>query len=166
MSYAEPTDVGPAYGGDLAVNASDKTKVLTLLDAALAEGRITPAEHAERTQAANQAQTFDDLVPLTRDLVVVPGPAATPTWSSAPVGPDTGPEMIVAIFSGAARKGVWQPRRNLSVLTLFGGAELDLTQAVFTDNVCEINVFCLFGGIEITVPDGTTVRTLDGSGSP
>lgn len=158
MSYAEPTDVGPAYGGDLAVNASDKTKVLTLLDAALAEGRITPAEHAERTQAANQAQTFDDLVPLTRDLVVVPGPAATPTWSSAPVGPDTGPEMIVAIFSGAARKGVWQPRRNLSVLTLFGGAELDLTQAVFTDNVCEINVFCLFGGIEITVPDGTTVR--------
>ena len=77
MSYAEPTDVGPAYGGDLAVNASDKTKVLTLLDAALAEGRITPAEHAERTQAANQAQTFDDLVPLTRDLVVVPGPAAS-----------------------------------------------------------------------------------------
>lgn len=158
MSYPEPTDVGPAYGGNLAVNDSGKTKVLTLLDAAVAEGRITPAEHAERTQAAHQADTFDDLVPLTRDLVVVPGPAATPTWSSAPVGPDTGPEMIVAIFSGAARKGVWQPRRNLSVLTLFGGAELDLTQAVFTDNVCEINVFCLFGGIEITVPDGATVR--------
>ena len=92
------------------MNASDKTKVLTLLDAALAEGRITPAEHAERTQAANQAQTFDDLVPLTRDLVVVPGPAATPTWSSAPVGPDTGPEMIVAIFAAPLATACWQPR--------------------------------------------------------
>ena len=44
------------------------------------------------------------------------------------------------------------------MLTLFGGAELDLTQAVFTDNACEINVFCLFGGIEVTVPEGTKVR--------
>lgn len=53
---------------------------------------------------------------------------------------------------------MWQPRRNLSVLTLFGGAELDLTQAVFTDNVCEINVFCLFGGIEVLVPEGTDLE--------
>ena len=158
MSFHEPTDVGPAYGGDLPVAAADRTKVLTLLDSAYAEGRLTPAEHVERTQAANLAQTFDDLVPLTRDLVPLDAPSATPAWASAPASGDPGPEMVVAIFSGASRTGRWQPRRNLSVLTLFGGIELDLTQAVFTDNVCEINVFCMFGGVEIRVPDGTNVR--------
>ncbi|MFT3860660.1 DUF1707 SHOCT-like domain-containing protein [Micropruina sp.] len=159
MSFAEPTDVGPAFGGDLPVSPSDKTRVLALLDAARAEGRITQTEHAERSQAAHLAQTFDDLVPLTRDLVALDAPTAAPAaWSSAPGDPDAGPELIVAIFGGASRTGRWHPRRNLSVLTLFGGTELDLTQAVFTDNVCEINVFCLFGGVEVKVPDGTQVR--------
>jgi len=158
MSYQEPTDVGPAYGGDLPVATADRTKVITLLDSALSEGRLTPAEHVERTQAANLAQTFDDLVPLTRDLVSVDTPSPSPAWASAPAGGDAGPEMVVAIFAGASRTGRWQPRRNLSVLAMFGGVELDLTQAVFTDNTCEINVFCMFGGIEVTVPEGTNVR--------
>lgn len=158
MSYPEPTDVGPAFGGNLPVNDSDKTTVVTLLDTALAEGRITAAEHSERIAAAHGAETFDDLVPLTRDLVALDAPAAAPAWSSAPGTGDPGPELIVAIFSGASRSGRWQPRRNLSVLTLFGGAELDLTQAVFTDNVCEINVFCMFGGLDVRVPEGTDVR--------
>ncbi len=159
MTYQEPTDVGPAFGGDLPVHSTDRTKVITLLDSAYAEGRLTPAEHVERTQAANLAQTFDDLVPLTRDLVPLEAAATAPAWASAAApGGDAGPEMIVAIFSGASRTGRWQPRRNLSVLTLFGGTELDLTKAVFTDNTCEINVFCLFGGVEIKVPEGANVR--------
>ena len=159
MTYSEPTDVGPAFGGNLPVNAGDRTKVITLLDSAFAEGRITQVEHVERIQSANQAETFDDLVPLTRDLVAVDvTPSPTPAWSSAPGSGDQGPELIVAIFAGSSRTGRWQPRRNLSVLTLFGGTELDLTEAVFTDNVCEINVFCMFGGLEIRVPDGTAVR--------
>ncbi|HVK45444.1 MAG TPA: DUF1707 domain-containing protein [Micropruina sp.] len=158
MTYSEPTDVGPAFGGDLPVNAGDRTKVMTLLDSAYAEGRLTPTEHVERTEAAKLAHTFDDLVPLTRDLVALDGASSSPAWASAPAGGDHGPEMIVAIFAGASRTGRWQPRRNLSVLAMFGGVELDLTQAVFTENTCEINVFCLFGGIEVKVPEGTNVR--------
>ena len=158
MSYPEPNDVGPAAGGDLRVSTGDRTKVIDLLESAYAEGRITADEHAERIQAATAAQTFDDLVPLTRDLVPLDDAAATRTWSQAPGSGSTEPELIVAIFAGASRTGRWQPRRNLSVLALFGGAELDLTQAVFTDNVCEINVFCLFGGVEVRVPEGTHVR--------
>lgn len=158
MSYPEPTDVGPAYGGNLPVNDSDRTRVLTLLDTAYAEGRITSDEHGMRRTEAQQAETFDDLVPLTRDLVALDATAA-PAYASASGQPgDAGPELVVAIFAGAERKGRWQPRRNLSVLTLFGGTELDLTEAVFTDNVCEINVFCMFGGVEVRVPDGADVR--------
>lgn len=157
MSYPEPNDVGPAAGGDLPVATTDRTKVIDLLESAYAEGRITAEEHAERIRAATAAQTFDDLVPLTRDLVALDD-TMTQSWSQAPAGGSTEPELIVSIFAGVDRKGRWQPRRNLSVLTLFGGTDLDLTHATFTDNTCEINVFCLFGGVEVRVPEGTHVR--------
>ena len=52
MSYPEPNDVGPVAGGHLPVSDSDRTKVVTLLESAYAEGWITPQEHAERLQAA------------------------------------------------------------------------------------------------------------------
>lgn len=159
MSYPEPNDVGPMAGGHLPVSDSDRAKVVTLLESAYAEGRITSEEHAERMQAAAAAETFDDLVPLTRDLVVLDQPAPTArTWSQAPGASGAEPELIVTLFGGTERRGRWQPRRNLSVLNLFGGTTLDLREAVFTDNVCEINVFCLFGGVEVLVPEGAEVQ--------
>lgn len=159
MSYPEPSDVGPAAGGHLPVSDGDRTKVVTLLESAYAEGRITPQEHAERLQAAAAAETFDDLVPLTRDLVVLDQSApATRAWSQAPAASGPEPELIVTLFGATERRGRWQPRRNLSVLNLFGATELDLREAVFTDNVCEINVFCLFGAVEVLVPEGAEVQ--------
>lgn len=159
MSYAEPSDVGPAFGGDRRVHDEDRAKVVTLLDTAHAEGRITAAEHAERLSSAQTAQTFDDLVPLTRDLVAVS--QASPTSWNQPQQPSAGgpePELIVTLFGATERRGRWQARRNLSVLNLFGATELDLRQASFTGNVCEVNVFCLFGSVDVIVPEGTDVH--------
>ena len=159
MSFPEPSDVGPAVGGNLPVSETDRGRVVTLLESAYAEGRITTAEHAERMQAAADAATFDDLVPLTRDLVALDAPSApTPSWSQAPGQAGAEPELIVTLFGSTERRGRWQPRRNLSVLNLFGGTVLDLREATFTDNTCEINVFCLFGGIEVLVPEGTDLE--------
>jgi len=159
MTYPEPDDVGPAAGGDLPVSDSDRGKVVTLLESAYAEGRISPAEHSERMQAAAAAQTFDDLVPLTRDLVALdaPAPTAPQARSTQPVN-GAEPELIVTLFGATQRGGRWQPRRNLSVLNLFGATELDLRQATFTDNTCEINVFCLFGSVEVVVPEGADLH--------
>ncbi|MFT4216255.1 MAG: DUF1707 domain-containing protein [Micropruina sp.] len=159
MSYPEPSDVGPAAGGNRPVFDSDRNQVIALLEAAYAEGRITAAEHTERIQAAKAAETFDDLVPLTRDLVALDEPTApAPAWSRAPSQSGAEPELIVTLFGGTERRGRWQPRRNLSVLTLFGGTSLDLRQAIFTGNSCEINVFCLFGGVSVIVPEGVDVE--------
>lgn len=159
MSFPEPSDVGPAVGGNLPVSETDRGRVVTLLESAYAEGRITTAEHAERMQAAADAETFDDLVPLTRDLVALDAPSApTPAWSQAPGQAGAEPELIVTLFGSTERRGRWQPRRNLSVLNLFGATSLDLRKAVFTDNVCEINVFCLFGAVDVLVPEGAEVQ--------
>jgi len=159
MSHPEPDDVGPAAGGDLPVSDTDRGKVVTLLESAYAEGRISPAEHSERMQAAAAAQTFDDLVPLTRDLVALDDPRTMAAQArSRPPATGAEPELIVTLFGATQRSGRWQPRRNLSVLNLFGATELDLRQATFTDNTCEINVFCLFGSVEVVVPEGADVH--------
>jgi len=150
----EPTDVGPAVGGDLGVAESDRQHVITLLQAAHSEGHLSAYDRDRRIAEAQAAQTFDDLVPLTRDLVAAkPAPVVNyqPSTSERPA------EQIVAIFSGTKRSGQWEVRPNTSILTMFGGVELDLTQAIFTSQTIEVNVFCLFGGVDVTVPAGTSV---------
>lgn len=151
----EPSDVGPVVGGDLIAADADRDHVVTLLNAAHAEGRVTAAERDQRIAAARTAETFDDLVPLTRDLV---GPAAArPAVSYDEGNASASADQIVAIFAGASRKHAWRVRKNTSILAVFGGVELDLTQATFESRDVEMNVFCLFGGIDVTVPPGTDV---------
>jgi hypothetical protein len=153
----EPSDVGPAVGGDLTATESDREHVISLLTAAQSEGRLSVAERDSRISAARQAETFDDLVPLTRDLVSPTGPAARPVVSYDESGATDAPDQIVAIFAGTSRKHAWRVRRNTSILAMFGGVELDLTQATFESRDLTFNVFCLFGGVEVTVPAGTDV---------
>jgi hypothetical protein len=66
---SEPRDVGPLYGGDFQVAPADRQLVITLLTAARANGRLSAPDCAARLAAAYAARTFDDLVPLTRDLM-------------------------------------------------------------------------------------------------
>ena len=67
----EPTNVGPVAGGNLRASDADRDQVATLLSTAYAEGRLTREEHDERVDQLMAAKTFDDLIPITRDLVVV-----------------------------------------------------------------------------------------------
>ena len=70
-SRPEPVDVGPIAGGNLRASDTDRDQVATVLSTAYAEGRLTREEHDERLDKAMAARTFDELVPLTHDLVVV-----------------------------------------------------------------------------------------------
>lgn len=153
----EPSDVGPAVGGDLAATDSDRDHVVTLLNTAQAEGRLTASERDQRIAAARSAETFDDLVPLTRDLVSPTGPAARPVVSYDESHANEAADQIVAIFGGATRRHTWRVRKNTSVMAVFGGVDLDLTQATFEAHEVTFNVFCMFGGLNIIVPPGTDV---------
>ncbi|CAL8968880.1 putative protein [Propionicimonas sp. T2.31MG-18] len=153
----EPSDVGPAAGGDLTASDADRGHVISLLNAAQAEGRLTPVERDQRIAAARLAETFDDLVPLTRDLVSPTGPAARPVVTYDEANATDAADQIVAIFAGTTRKHTWRVRRNTSILAMFGGVELDLTKATFEAHELTFNVFCLFGGVEVVVPPGTEV---------
>ncbi|GAA3699997.1 DUF1707 domain-containing protein [Microlunatus aurantiacus] len=167
-SFTEPAGVGPLAGGNLRAADSDRDHVATVLSTAYAEGRITREEHDERLDKVMRARTFDELVPITSDLV--PLPAATPAPNApVPVAEsdrsftvdttrDSGPDQMIAIFGGATRKGRWRMPKRSNAVALFGGVDIDLTEATFEGTEIEITGFWCFGGMEIKAPAGIEVR--------
>ena len=83
-----------------------------LAQSAQAEGRLTAVERDDRIAEAQAAEIFDDLVPLTRDLVSPTGPAARPLVNYDTANASDAADQIVAIFSGASRKHAWRVRRT------------------------------------------------------
>jgi hypothetical protein len=158
----EPTNVGPVAGGHLRASDADRDQVAEVMSTAFAEGRLSRDEYDERLDALLTAKTFDDLVGLTRDLVVVGTPATPPaeqrSYAVEAGAPDGGIDRMVGIFGGVERKGRWRIRSHTQAFAVFGGIDLDLREAVFESQVVEISGFWCFGGMEIKVPAGVEVR--------
>ena len=161
--FPEPSDVGPIAGGNLRASDADREQVATVLSTAYAEGRLTREEHDERLDQALQAKTFDDLLPITHDLVVVPAamPAAPPAKSDFTIDTtrqDDDTDRMIAVFGGVSRTGRWRVKKRSQSLALFGGVDLDLRDAIFEAPVVEISGLWCFGGLDIKVPAGIEVR--------
>jgi hypothetical protein len=161
----EPSNVGPIVGGNLRASDADRDKVAAVLSTAYAEGRLTLEEHDERLDRVLHARTFDELIPITHDLVVMaPQPdalAKVPADASYTVDTSHASDEVdnmIAIFGGVNRSGKWRVRRQAKAYALFGGIDLDLRQAVFEAPVVEISGIWCFGGLDIKVPAGIEVR--------
>ena len=160
----EPRNVGPIAGGHLRASDADREQVATVLSTAYAEGRLTREEHDERIDQLMAAKTFDDLIPITHDLVVVGTPEPIRSRQSpsrfkidtTAQSPES--DKMIAIFGGATRTGKWRVRKNIQALALFGGIDLDLRDAIFEAPVVEISGFWCFGGLDIKVPAGIELR--------
>jgi len=157
-----PLHVKPVPGGHVRASDADRDQVANVLSTAFAEGRLSRDEHDERMDSLLRAKTFDDLVGLTRDLVVAGKPAAgTAPAAGASVDASSQHEEVdrlVAVFSGTERKGRWRVRRLTRAVAVFGGIDLDMREAVFESPTIEVSGFWCFGGLDIKVPDGVEVR--------
>src|SRR5690349_5550734 len=60
----------------LRASDADRDRVAAVLSEALATGRLTSVEHADRLEATYNSVTVDELVPITRDLPDVDAPAS------------------------------------------------------------------------------------------
>jgi hypothetical protein len=140
----------------LRASDADRDAAAAVINSALAEGRLTAEEHSDRLDAIYAAKTHADLVPLLDDLPQ-PGGAMqvrrTPPGSDVdlPVGSRRG-GRIIAIFSGASRKGVWHADPVINVLTVFGGAEIDFRDAIMPGKEVVLRATTVLGGVEVTVP--------------
>ena len=122
-----------------------------MLNEALAEGRLSVAEHSERLDAVYQAKTHAEIAPLVEDLPAKgTGPAPVRRTEVEPARGHG--SLIVAIFGGATRRGRWRAEPNMTAMTVFGGATLDFREAVLPAQEITLNCTCIFGGIDIVVP--------------
>jgi DUF1707 SHOCT-like domain/Cell wall-active antibiotics response LiaF, C-terminal len=145
---------------------ADRDRIADQLREALADGRLTPEEHSDRLDAVYQAKTYAELAPIVHDLPATGGvhaPQSPPVASDDLPAPRPGTPNIIAILSGAQRKGRWMVEPDTNVVTVCGGVELDLRQAVLSRREVTINIVAIMGGVDITVPPG--VRVVDSMAS-
>lgn len=141
----------PFDSGDTAQRASDgdRDRVAAVLGEALATGRLTSVEHADRLEAAYTAVTLGDLVPLTQDLPDI-ARAAGPAASAEQ-------QEVAAVFSKVIRGGRWVAGRHTVLRSSFGALIIDLSDAVLPGReiTLELNSFC--GKLIVRVPDNARV---------
>jgi hypothetical protein len=66
-------------------------------------------------------------------------------------------ELLVNIFSGSKRSGQWRVAKEIKSVSIFGGSDIDFSEAIFTKREVTVKVFCLFGGDNIYVPENVKV---------
>jgi hypothetical protein len=147
--------------GSYRASDSDRDQVAEVLNSAFAEGRITLDEHQERTQAALEAKTFDDLTALTTDLVplqslpVHSNPAGRQLVVSDGADPES--DRLSTVMSTVKREGTWRVRAHSVANNVMGDIKLDLTQATFDAPVVEVTGTQLMGSMLLRVPPGVTI---------
>jgi len=149
-----------AKPAELRASDADRDRITDILREALAEGRLTPEEHAERVEGVLATKTVGELDGFVRDL-----PAAhTGRAASAPNRPVQGAipaeadENVVAVFSSAVRKGRWRAGRRIHAYSVFGNVEIDLSEAIFEYQQVVIKAISVFGNVEIFVPENVSLR--------
>jgi hypothetical protein len=134
----------------LRASDADRDSAAAVLNEALADGRLTADEHAERLNTLYAARTHAEIEPVLDDLSVrphrVPAPAGAAVERTGSGG------KMVAILGGVSRKGRWHPDPVTHVTCVLGGAEIDLRDAILPAREITMNVNCVFGGAEIIIP--------------
>lgn len=134
-----------------------RERVIETLCEHYAHDSLDDRQLEDRLDRAHAAASLQELDALVADLPAL-GAGASPAAQVAPVEEVRDHQTVVAIMGAAARKGSWVPPRQLNVVAVMGGAELDFREARFGPGIVEVNVFALMGGVEITVPPGVRVE--------
>jgi hypothetical protein len=151
-SASRPDGAGPVDRPHERVSDEERHRVVELLGDHASVGRITLGELEERAGQAYTATTRSELAEVTRDLPLPAEPSApTPQRRSVT-------RWFIAVFGGSTRRGRQRLSGKVNVVAVFGGDDIDLRQAEVDAGELVINVFSLFGGPDIYVPDSVDVE--------
>jgi len=149
LPVSDAARVRDADRPDLRASDADRDQTAARLGGALAVGRLTSTEYAERLDATYAARTMSELAPLTRDLPDVE--AGEGNVAAA------GRATVAARFSKVIRSGRWVAGRHTRLTVRFGALIINLADAVLPGRevTVEIDAFC--GKLIVIVPAGAQV---------
>ncbi|WP_197430152.1 DUF1707 SHOCT-like domain-containing protein [Auraticoccus cholistanensis] len=144
----------------LRIGDRERDLVASVLQDAMAEGRITMEEMQERVDAALRARYFSDLDPLVADLPIEPPstaltrprPGVEPRLASTPGSSEADRLVLDAGWSSVARTGRWDVPPFIEINASLGSVKLDCLQAV-APPVVDIRVIGSAGSVTIVVPE-------------
>ena len=144
----EPPEPFPAP--DVRASDADRDRVIDVLRAATADGRLTADEFSERMAAALSSRTFGELAPLTADLV-------TPV-SRAPESASVKDVIRIDQRGGTVqRTGRWLVPLRLEMHPSWCDVIIDFTEAVITHDTLHIDMKMRGGSLILVVGPGIVV---------
>jgi hypothetical protein len=134
---------------ELRASDADRDRTAAVLGSAMAVGRLTTTEYAQRLDAAYAATTLGDLAPLTRDLPAEDAPDSSVAAADR--------AEVAARFSKVIRSGRWVAGRRTRLTSRFGALIVNLSDAVLPGReiLLEVDAFC--GKLIVIVPPGAHV---------
>jgi len=149
----------PSSSPALRASDADRDRVIELLRAAVADGRLDPAEFEERVDAALTARTIDALTPLTADLMAARGSggALALSHSGLPAEPAAERLTISEKHGSVRRDGRWTLPHRLVLRTAWTDVLLDLTSAVRSGPDLVIELKVRGGNLELLLEPGMVV---------
>ena len=149
----------PPSSPALRASDADRDRVIELLRAAVADGRLDQAEFDERLDAALAARTIDALAPLTADLIAAPGSGGALTLPLAVTPAEPAAELLTIRerYGSVRRDGRWTLPHRLALRTAWCDVRLDLTSAVRSWPELVIELQVRGGNVELVLAPGMVV---------
>ena len=149
----EPPEPFPAP--DVRASDADRDRVIDVLRAATADGRLTADEFSERMAAALSSRTFGELAPLTADLVI---PASRAPVSRAPESAPVKDVIRIDQRGGTVqRTGRWLVPLRLEMHPSWCDVTIDFTDAVIRHDTLHIDMKMRGGSLILVVGPGIVV---------
>jgi len=174
-----PTDDSPApltpaaatsnaSAGARPLDTAERERTITLVSDGFAAGLFDVDELERRVTIAHSTEDRHELAKLEEDLgALAPArmepatvPLPRPSSRSALIPErDVRPHMDVwAIMGGAQRRGAWSVPRELKIVAIMGGCELDFREARLPEGPVDVHITALMGGVQILVPPHLAVE--------
>ena len=149
----------PPSSAALRASDADRDRVIEVLRAAVADGRLDQVEFDERLDAALAARTIDALAPITADLIAAPGSASplTPLLAGTPTEAAARLLTIKQRYGSVRRDGRWTLPHRLALRTAWCDVMLDLTSAVRSGPELVIELRVRGGDVELVLAPGMVV---------
>jgi len=136
------------------VSDAERESIVSRLNEATSEGRLTLEEFSDRVSQALASRTRGDLDVLVRDLPAASGAVARS--GSAVAG--RAPVVQLTPVGAVKRRGRWRLDRDQSLRTYLGAVKLDLRDAELAAAEVSLRVEATVGSVKVWVPYGVSVE--------